>query len=131
MDQGPLVTEKTDAGARFLVEFQNQYPVLAAFWLKDSDYRNWNLYIASEQITDDNFDIAYGEVVRIAGEMQDPWFDMFQVKVIGADDRLAKAAVELQRRYPGRSPARLGSGTFGGVEVDEVYVYPSPLLVAA
>jgi hypothetical protein len=129
MDQGPLVTEQIDAGARFLAEFQNQYPVLAAFWLKDSDYGNWNLYVASEQITDDNFDLAYGEVVRIAGEMKDPWFDLFWVKVIGADDALAKAAVDFQRRYPGRSPARLSGGTFGGIGVDEVYVYPSPLPV--
>jgi hypothetical protein len=130
MDQGPLVTEQIEAGARFLAEFQNQYPVQAAFWLKDSEHGNWSLYVASEQITDDNFDLAYGEVVRIAGELKDPWFDLFQVRVIGAEGPLAKAAAALQHRYPGRLPARSSGGAFGGVEVDEVYVYPSPLPVA-
>jgi hypothetical protein len=105
--------------------------VQSAFWLKDSEYGNWNLYIASEQITDDNFDIAYGEVVKIGGEMKDPWLDIFQVMVIGADHPLAKAADELRHRYPGRSPVRFGHRNFGGVEVDEVCIYPSPLPVAA
>ena len=79
MDQGPLVTEQINAGARFLGAFQKYLPVQAAFWLKDSEEDAWSLYVASDQITDDNFDVAYGEVVQIAGALQDPWFDPFQV----------------------------------------------------
>ena len=129
MDQGPLVAEQIDAGAKFLAEFQNYLPVQAAFWLKDSEEGTWNLYVASEQITDDNFDVAYGEVVRLAGILRDPWFDLFQVKLIGADDPLAKAAADIRRRYPGRTPLPLRGGTFGGVAVEEVYLYPSSLPV--
>jgi len=83
MDYEPLVTERIEAGARFLREFDKYAPVSAAFWLKESERRFWHLYIASDEITDENFDLAYGEVVRIARELRDPWFDSLRVKVIG------------------------------------------------
>jgi hypothetical protein len=131
MDQGPLVTGQIDAGARFLGEFQKSIPVQMAFWLKESDAGEWNLYVASDQITDDNFDVAYGEVVRIAGQIRDPYFDIFQVKVIGADDPLAQAALDTKRGHPGPVASRLHGKVFGGVPVEEVYIYPSPIPVPA
>lgn len=127
MDQGPLVSEQIDAGARFLGEFQKYVPVQAAFWLKDGEEGKWSLYVVSDQITDDNFDEAYGEIVRIAGIIQDPWFDMFQVKFLGADDRLAKAVADLQQRCRGRIPPRLHGSSLGGVSVAELYIYPLPI----
>jgi hypothetical protein len=129
MDQVPLVTEQIDAGARFLGEFQKFVPIQSAFWLKNSEEGAWWLYVASDQITDDNFDVAYGEVVRIAGAIQDPNFDLFQVKLIGADDPLAKAVADIRRRYPGRAPIRLHGKTLGGITADEVYIYPAPIPV--
>jgi len=57
-------------------------------------------------------------------------FDVFRVKLIGADDKLAEAAADLQRRYGGRAPARLFNTSFGGRGVDEVYLYPIPVAVA-
>src|SRR5258708_16795052 len=131
MDQGPLVAEPIDAGARFLREFDKYLPVQAAFWLKDGEDGEWNLYVASNQITDDNFDVAYGEVVRIAGVLRDPMFDPFQVKVIGMDDPLAKAALDVQRRYPGRTPIPVHGKTFGRLPVEEGYIYPSRIPVPA
>ncbi len=131
MDQGPLVTEQIDAAARFLGEFQKCYPVQAAFWVKDSDDGNWRLFVASDQITDDNFDVAYGEVGRVACDLNDPCFDMFQVKVVGVDDPLAQVALAIRRRYPGRSPTWFNGNTFNGLGVEQAYVYPSPLPVPA
>jgi len=129
MDQGPLVSEQIEAGAAFLREFQKSFPVRVAFWLKDSDSGERYLYVASEQITDDNFDVAYLDVARIATEIQDPWFDPFRVKVIGDEDPLAKAALEAQRRHAGRGGhVRLYGHVFGGLAVDEVYLYPATTL---
>src|SRR5262245_4602291 len=102
MDQGPLVAEQIAAGARLLREFQKYVPVESAFWLKESDTGAWYLYVASEQITDDNFDLAYDEVIRIWEMLRDPWFDTFQVKVIGADHPLAKFVRNLSSQRPGR-----------------------------
>ena len=95
MDQGPLVSEQIEAGARFLREFQKYAPIQAAFWLKDSEEGAWYLYVASDQITDENFDMAYLEVARVAGRLQDPWFDPLRVKVLGTHKPVAKAALDL------------------------------------
>ena len=64
MDHGPLVSEQIDAGARFLYEFQKHLPLQSAFWLKDSEQGGWYLYLASEQITDENFDLVYEKPVE-------------------------------------------------------------------
>ncbi len=50
MDQGPLVVEQIDAGAKFLAELDKNIPVMAAFWLKASDEDSWYLYVASDQV---------------------------------------------------------------------------------
>lgn len=131
MDQSPLVIDRIDAGARFLGEFQKYIPVSAAFWLKESDGGEWSLYVASDRITDDNFDVVYGEVLRIAGHLHDPHFDPFQVKVIGGNDPLAAAALDLNRRYPRPLATSFHGKVFGGLPVEEAYIYPSPIPVPA
>jgi hypothetical protein len=130
MDKGPLVNEEIDAAARFLAEFHKFYPVESAFWLKNGETGNWNLYVVSDQITDENFDRAYYEAARITNELRDPWFDGMQVKVRGEDALLAKSVAELRRRYPAGKPARFFSQTVDGIEAAEIYVYPSPLPAA-
>ncbi len=127
MDQDSLVMEVIDAGAELAREFNNYNVVKVAFWLKASDDEHRYLYIASDQINDSNFDLAYGEVLRLTSMMNSIYLDPFRVKVIGADDPLAKAAVEILKRFPGRLPTRFGGTMFGGVFVDEVYIYPYPL----
>lgn len=124
MDQSPLVEGEIQSGARFVHEFQKFMPLQAAFWVKEVDVRDWYLYLASEQITDENFHTVYGEVGRIADRLKDPWFPDMNVKVIGADDPVAQAAMALQQRLTGLIPARRITGSFGGLEVDQVYIYP-------
>jgi hypothetical protein len=130
MDQGSLVIEQIDAGSKFLSAFRQYAPVQSAFWVKDAEDGSWSLYVASDQITDENFDVGYGEVLRIAGELHDPWFDPFQVKLIGTDHSMAKAALALLQRYPGRVATRFNGPTFGGVGVEGVYIYPQPVAVS-
>lgn len=130
MDQGSLVTEEIDAGAELAREFDKYEPIKVAFWLKASDDDHRFLYIASEGIDDSNLDVAYGEILRLSAKMQSIWLDPFRVKLINADDPLAKAAVEIHQRFPGRLATRFGGNMFGGISVDDVYIYPSPLPAA-
>jgi hypothetical protein len=132
MDQGPLVSEDIEAGARFLREFQKHIPVQAAFWLKDSDDGNWHLYVASDQITDENFDDAYGVVSDVARARHDPAFDSMLVKVVGTDNPLARAMLDFQQRYPGRAPTRyFRDRTIDWVSIAEVYIYPASAITPA
>lgn len=129
MDQGPLVIQQIDAGARFIHEFAKYTPVQAVFWLKTTEDNQWLLYLAGDQIDDSNFDVAYGEVQRIASMMPDLWLDPFQVKIIGADAPLAKAVMEIQKKYPGKLPTRYHGRALGGLSVEEVYIYQLPIAV--
>lgn len=125
MDQEPLVTEETDAGAALVHQFDKCFPVKVAFWVKLSDEGQWYLYIASDHINDQNIGPAYGEVLRLADQMANAYFDPFRVKLIPTNDPLAEAAMEVHRRYPGRAATRLGGKLFGGLGVDGVYIYPA------
>jgi hypothetical protein len=131
MDKSPLVTEQIDAGERLIHEFNKQIPVHAAFWLRERDSDEWYLYLASDQINDFNFDLAYGEVLRIVRPRQSLWIDPFQVKVVGIDAPVAKAALGVMKQYPGTIPTRYHGRHFGGLSVDEVYIYPLPLPASA
>jgi hypothetical protein len=125
MDQGPLVIEAIDVGAELVRRLDKSVPVQAAFWVKDSEEGQWYLYIASDQIDDKNLDVAYGEVLRLAGQMASPYLDPFQVKLIPTSDSLAQAALDIHRRYLGRMATRFGGKNFGGISVDDVYIYPA------
>lgn len=122
--------EETDAGADLVREFDKFHPVKAAFWLKASDEVHRYLYIASDSIDDTNFDVAYGEVLRLVDKQRSPYLDPFRVKLISADDPLSKAALEIHQRFPGPMATRFGGKSFGGLNVDDVYIYPSPLPAA-
>lgn len=130
MDKRPLVREQIDAGATFLREFEKYAPVDVAFWYRGDDDSSPRLWVASHEINDENFDLAYGEVVRIAATMRNPNFEGADVKVVNADERLAKASLELMQRYGGKIPAHYHSRAVGGITVGEIYIYPLPVAVA-
>ncbi len=50
--------------------------------------------------------------------------DPFCVKLVDVNHRVAKAVLEIYRRYPGRVPPRLNSQVFAGTAVNEAYIYP-------
>lgn len=126
MDQGPLVIEQIDAGMEFVDRLEEHLPVRAAFWMKAADGGRWYLYIASDQINHSPLGAGYATVSRVAREMDDPNLDPFQIKLIGSDDPLARAALDAHHRFVGRMPARFRGSQFGDVSVEEVYLYPPP-----
>lgn len=127
MGQNSLVTEETDAGEKLVRRLDKFTPVNAAFWIKDSEDGPWYLYLASDRIDETNLDVAYGEVLRLAGEMDSPYLDPFRVKLIPTSDPLAQAALSIYRRYPGTMATRFGGRNFGGMGVEGVYLYPAPV----
>jgi len=125
MDQGQLVSEDIHAGADLVRRLDQYVPVKAAFWLKESEEGQWYLYIASDQIDDTNRRATYGQVLRLAAELANPYFDPFRVKLISTSDPLAHAALDIHRQYPSVSNIRLGGTNFGGIGVDGVHLYPA------
>ena len=67
---------------------------------------NLFLYIASDDINDNNFDVAYAEVLRKLSGKKSQWLDPFQVKLVNSSDPIARNAIEIRDRYPARLPRR-------------------------
>ncbi len=127
MDQEPLVIEQIEAGRKFIDELEKHVPVRAAFWLKASEDSVWYLYVASDQVTDQKIRAAYGEVGRVSETIHDPNFDPFRVKLINVADPFARAALDLYRRSPVKTPTHIWGRPFGGESVEGVYLYPAPV----
>ena len=54
-----------------------------------------------------------------------------EISVASLDDPLAKAAHEIYRGRPWKTPTRFHGRIFGGTSTDEVYIYAPPLTVPA
>ena len=131
MDQDSLVNEVIEEGARFLTEFTKKYPVRAAYWKKPTEDAQWYLYVISDQINGKNIKDAYREVSRVDEVQMSPYFDLFRIRLIKADDSTRTAALDFHRRYSWRFPGRFAGKSFGGIFVDGAYIYATPEAVPA
>ncbi len=129
MDQGPLVIDQIDAGETLLKHFDATFPVEVAFWLKGSESDKWVLYLASRAINETNWFLGYEEIRRLTQALPRLLIDPDQVKVVGTNNPIALAALELLKRYPTRLATRYRGPQLGGVGTDEVYIYPSNAVV--
>ena len=125
MDQGSLVIQEIDAGRNSFVGSIKTPRSRPRSGSRRGAEGRWYLYIASDKIEDKKLRQTYGQVLRLADQMNSPYLDPFQVKLIPASDPLAEAALTIHRRYPGNSATRFGGTNFGGMGVEAVYIYPS------
>jgi len=125
MDQELLVSEAIEHGAELVRRFHEFEPVYVAFWLNDSERNKNDLYIATVK-TDVDSSVGYGEIVRIRRELRSPWLGTFRVRSIDSKNPLAVEAHAYISLYPGRSSLQFGARSFGGKEVESVYIYAPP-----
>ena len=126
MDPGPLVKEQIDAGAMFLAELEKKMPVAAGFWLKGTDRDYWKFYVVADRFEGEDRLAAYEEVSRVTAAMRDPNVGPSDVRLIETGKPLARAVLDYRRLYPDKV-IRLRDRFFGGMAIDEVYIYPSPV----
>lgn len=124
MDPAPLVMDEIEAGREFIERLNASWPVKAACWLRAAEDGERYLYVALEGLTDTNVDAAYMEVLRITGAMKDRYIDPFRVKVVRTDSPVARAVLDLYRRFPGRVLTRFSGLVLAGTAVAEAYIYP-------
>ena len=129
MDYGPLVREEIDAGARLVREFNEYGPIKAAFWLKVIDEDQRYLYLASDQIDETNFDLAYFAVNRVIDKIQSLYLNPFRVKVLYGTSPLALEAVRVNEIFPNPAGTRLFGQNFGNLFASDVYIYPTHVAV--
>ena len=124
MGEELLVNEQIDAGAKFVRDFNDYVPVSVALWVVSADSDDVFLYIASDDIDDSNFDVAYGEVLRRLTGKRSQWLDPFQIKLVNSSDPIAQDAIKIRDRYPAPLVTRYGGSSLGGTSIDGARVYP-------
>lgn len=124
MGQSLLVIEQIDEGNKFAREFNSDLPISVYFWVNPAESEQWYLYIASDQIDDTNFDVAYGHVIRKVGTFNQ-WLDPFQIKLVNSSDPVAKAATQIRDRFPDSvSGTHYRGALLGNLGIDYAYIYP-------
>jgi hypothetical protein len=126
VDQGALVKEKIVAGNKFLRAFERFVPIVVAFWLKNSENGRWTLFVGSDRLKDENYDVAFGEIIRIAEEIKDRDFDPFQVRILLPSDPVFKAAVDAYSGRPPEIPFTIYAAILDGIAAEEVYFVKGP-----
>ena len=129
MDPMPLVTDEIEAGSEFLRLLNAKRRVIAACWLRQEEGERY-LNVALDGVNADNKDDAYADIRDAVNEMTDHYIDVFRIKVLSPDHRIARAILDIYRHYPKRTPTRPSGGSFGGIPVADVYVYPPVCAVA-
>ena len=125
MDKALLVNEQIDAGREFAEKFNEYQPVDIVIWLNPAESSEWELYLASPALNDSNFDVAYGEVLRLLGSGKQMWLDAFQVKLLSSNDKLAMKAKEIRDRHPAPIATRYNGTSMAGSPIGSAYIYPS------
>jgi hypothetical protein len=119
------VIDEIQAGADFVRRIQSYMPVKAAYWLRTDEEEGRYLYVALDGLTSENLGDAYDEVWRISRDSKQHYINPLDIKLVPADDRVARAVQDFYRHFPGRiPPPRFNERSVGGMPVVEMYIYP-------
>lgn len=144
MDQDTVVSERTESGKRLIEALVAAgLEVRVAFWAKPTDEEKWFLYLAIPIVDKEGPTAAYRQVLSVVRKVPELWIDPSEVRVVGLNDSLTEAALELVRPKVPDSPfavrnprpfpgmTRFGGATLGGVDIDGAYIYPLQSVVPA
>jgi hypothetical protein len=125
MDTGLLVEERIDDGQRLVDQLvRDGFEVLVAFWVKTSEEGVWHLYIASPAVNPNKVGEAFRTVFASLSKLPNSWVSPSEIKLVTGTSPVARAAVEIRDRYPGKSPTRFHGKRLGNLIIEEAYIYP-------
>ncbi len=145
MAQDLLVDELRTSGKRLLGEIVGAgVEVTVAFWAKPEGHEQWCFYIATPLADHSQTPSVQRVINGIARQLQGSWVDPLQIRVLGATDSTALAAIEfmtskvIDHEFAVQRPAPnpdswYPRSTLGGLDIDPpAYIYrlPQPATVA-
>jgi hypothetical protein len=129
MDTVPLVEGQIDDGWSLLTELDRRgFIVRAACWIKPIDEDRWSLYIATPAVDEQGALSAYGEVLRVLRSLGRVWITSSSLNLVGEKHPIVEDILDLLSRFPGGTRTPFPLSYFGGVPVEEVYVYPRAIV---
>lgn len=129
MDQALLVEQQIDDGQEFIdLLLGAGFDVSAAAWVKPSEEGSWLLYLVSKEVDEQGLSVASRALhpVFVKFKQVAPWVSLLDLKILGPTDPVAADLLEINRKFPGRSPTRTRRPQLGGMSIDDAYVYPRP-----
>jgi len=125
MDTTILVEDHIDAGAELLTRLiDGGFDLLAAFWIKPEGVTYWDLYIVSPTATGGGFGAAFSSVSLTLDQIPGTPIGLSQIRLVDPAKPIAKEAVQLRDRHSRRLPLKLGARQFGGIAIEDGYIYP-------
>jgi hypothetical protein len=125
MDTSSLVGNQIDDGGRLIEALaRNGFDVTAAAWIRPPESPRWVLYVVSNNVDAKGPLAAYRAVADAMSELPDPRLSMSEIKLVGGGEAAARELLEVVPSHLAKTPTSPSRSVFGGVPIDEVYVYP-------
>jgi len=127
MDQALLVEQQIDDGQELIdLLLREGFDVSAAAWVKPSEEDRYLLYLVSKGVDEHGLSAAYRAIHPVLGKLHAPWVSLADLRLVGPTNPVGADIMEINRKYPGRSPTRTRRPQLGSMSIDEAYVYPTP-----
>lgn len=125
MDTELLVDNRIEDGQKLVAELVLVgFDISVAFWVKTSEEGLWFLYIGSASVEPSKIGDAYRTVYACLSKIPDSWVSVSEVRLIQANNPIAKDAMMARDRQSGRLPVRFQGQRLGNLSVEEAYIYP-------
>jgi hypothetical protein len=137
MDQDAMVTANLAGGWRLIEAlYGHGFTIDVAFWARLSSDNRWVFYIASPTVDERGLRSSYSLIHGIIRHAPEWGIDPFSVILLGVDNPMAKAAMEILKpkvgngagletnRKPYRGVMPYRGSSLGGSYIDGAYIYP-------
>lgn len=122
----PLTPEMISIGSRLTAELDRMgLPIIASFWLFESESNNWKLRIATPE-RETRGSVAVQEKIKEAIKaigLSHEEFALRNVGLVWSNDKLVLALQEEFKEGPATTPIWWGRGAIRKVYVDDAYIY--------
>jgi hypothetical protein len=128
MDSDELVVDfQVDAGRRIIAQLvRDAFDAKAVFWVKTAEEGIWFLYVATPLVEQKGLAEAYRVLQASMQKLPGIPLSLSDIKLVGADNPIAKDVLRILARYPGRVATRYGGKQLGSMTIDDAYIYPQP-----
>ena len=125
MDPNLLVSDQAANGSHLLDDLAAVgFDVEVAFWARPTEVGSWYFYLASPSVDKTGALSAYRIVNAVVRKRPELGFGPLEIKLLGAKDSIAQAALASMKPKPYKGITSIGSRTFGGISFDGLYIYP-------
>lgn len=125
MDYELLVDDQIEDGRSLITNLlSDRFNVTVAFWVRTSEEGLWFFYIGSDSVRTMSLADAYRVVYNALRRIPNSTISISNIKIVDADNPIARSAIVVRDRYPARLPTRYNGKSLGNMAIEEAYIYP-------